>query len=78
MIQERSSNACIINTLRNIRWNRGLARYYDFIRSGGGLSYSDDGIEWKHVPRDIRLNLSFDLPVKKITKLDEFVAVQRY
>jgi hypothetical protein len=66
----------IFQIISNIRWKWGLASLHNFVRLGDSLNWSYDGIEWKVVPNQIKLNLTADFPIKKLTSSEDLKSLQ--
>jgi len=74
-VRDSLSNTIIIS-VRNLRWRRGLSVTHNFVRSGGGLAWSNDGEVWKTIPNEFHIDLLMDFPIKQVMSLDEIASIQ--
>ncbi len=58
-------------TIRIVRWVRGLADAHNFLRNAAFMKWSPDSIAWHSVPPQIKVEVSLLFPVKKIVSDEE-------
>lgn len=65
----------IVEFVTIFRWRLRNENSTNPIRFGGVLAYSSNGLEWKHMPDQLKLIARFDLPVAQKYTADELSSV---